>query len=196
MPESLTALRGRSITESTSGHDIIRMVGVGGHSKGCKTCRRRRVKCDETKPTCTRCQKAGYKCDGYVQFAEFIDVTAQVSHKRQSKRDSTSATSTPCSPSAGRSLSAGGWKLTSSSQSSVIGLPVVSISVNPPWDEQSHFTSHLVNKLFTWHENSSSRQSAAWIDVLLQGPHDEASLSFSSVNALATAYIAKNSSRA
>lgn len=28
-------------------------------------CRKRHLKCDETKPGCTRCQKAGYRCDGY-----------------------------------------------------------------------------------------------------------------------------------
>ncbi|KAK7430697.1 hypothetical protein QQZ08_002741 [Neonectria magnoliae] len=41
------------------------MVGVPGRSKGCNTCRKRRVKCDETKPTCVRCTKAGYECLGY-----------------------------------------------------------------------------------------------------------------------------------
>ncbi|PSN70319.1 hypothetical protein BS50DRAFT_310277 [Corynespora cassiicola Philippines] len=35
-------------------------------SKGCVTCRRRKVKCDESKPLCTRCQKAGIECDGYI----------------------------------------------------------------------------------------------------------------------------------
>ncbi len=30
-------------------------------------CRTRRVKCDETKPSCLRCEKFGHKCDGYVQ---------------------------------------------------------------------------------------------------------------------------------
>ncbi|KAI1384916.1 uncharacterized protein F4822DRAFT_416684 [Hypoxylon trugodes] len=32
---------------------------------GCITCRIRRVKCDETKPSCTRCESTGRKCDGY-----------------------------------------------------------------------------------------------------------------------------------
>ncbi|KAK7222619.1 hypothetical protein V2G26_010622 [Clonostachys chloroleuca] len=33
---------------------------------GCITCRIRRVKCDETKPLCTRCQSSGRQCDGYL----------------------------------------------------------------------------------------------------------------------------------
>ncbi|KAH6682480.1 hypothetical protein B0J14DRAFT_573682 [Halenospora varia] len=32
---------------------------------GCKTCRVRHVKCDETKPACLKCSKTGRKCDGY-----------------------------------------------------------------------------------------------------------------------------------
>ncbi|KAI0515432.1 hypothetical protein F5B22DRAFT_646706 [Xylaria bambusicola] len=32
---------------------------------GCLTCKRRKVKCDEAKPWCARCVKAGYKCAGY-----------------------------------------------------------------------------------------------------------------------------------
>ncbi|KAI9644520.1 tRNA A64-2'-O-ribosylphosphate transferase [Ciborinia camelliae] len=34
---------------------------------GCITCKARRVKCDETKPQCLRCQKFGRICDGYAQ---------------------------------------------------------------------------------------------------------------------------------
>ncbi|KAE9373944.1 hypothetical protein N431DRAFT_374634 [Stipitochalara longipes BDJ] len=33
---------------------------------GCVTCKIRRVKCDEAKPTCNRCIKACIPCDGYV----------------------------------------------------------------------------------------------------------------------------------
>jgi hypothetical protein len=33
---------------------------------GCVTCKARRVKCDEAKPTCTRCSKAGRPCGGYA----------------------------------------------------------------------------------------------------------------------------------
>ncbi|CAG9956964.1 unnamed protein product [Clonostachys rosea f. rosea IK726] len=43
------------------------MVGVPGRSKACTTCRRRKVKCDEAKPTCQRCAKGGFECLGYTQ---------------------------------------------------------------------------------------------------------------------------------
>ena len=32
---------------------------------GCRTCRRRRVKCDESKPNCSRCRTANFVCEGY-----------------------------------------------------------------------------------------------------------------------------------
>ncbi|CZR58511.1 uncharacterized protein PAC_08403 [Phialocephala subalpina] len=32
---------------------------------GCLTCRKRRVKCDQAKPTCNRCRNANYECEGY-----------------------------------------------------------------------------------------------------------------------------------
>ncbi|KAH8657198.1 hypothetical protein BGZ60DRAFT_142089 [Tricladium varicosporioides] len=32
---------------------------------GCLTCRRRRVKCDEARPTCNRCRTANFECEGY-----------------------------------------------------------------------------------------------------------------------------------
>ncbi|KAK0099754.1 hypothetical protein ONS95_013352 [Cadophora gregata] len=34
---------------------------------GCRTCKIRRVKCDEGKPVCNRCVKFGVKCDGYAK---------------------------------------------------------------------------------------------------------------------------------
>ncbi|XEV03220.1 hypothetical protein FSHL1_008507 [Fusarium sambucinum] len=32
---------------------------------GCQTCRKRRIKCDEKRPACTKCVQSGWKCDGY-----------------------------------------------------------------------------------------------------------------------------------
>ncbi|KAH4069175.1 hypothetical protein HBH98_012240 [Parastagonospora nodorum] len=32
---------------------------------GCKTCKIRKVKCDEEKPFCKRCTSTGRTCDGY-----------------------------------------------------------------------------------------------------------------------------------
>ncbi|KAH8646880.1 hypothetical protein BX600DRAFT_390305 [Xylariales sp. PMI_506] len=54
------------------------MVGVGGRSRACDNCRRRRIKCDLTSPECNRCIKARLKCGGSRQtaFIHFGSLTA------------------------------------------------------------------------------------------------------------------------
>ncbi|SPO07201.1 uncharacterized protein DNG_09895 [Cephalotrichum gorgonifer] len=39
---------------------------------GCTTCRIRRVKCDETRPACTRCVSTGRRCDGYTSLPALV----------------------------------------------------------------------------------------------------------------------------
>lgn len=41
------------------------MVNTGKPSGGCKLCRARRVKCDETQPACLKCIRAKRQCPGY-----------------------------------------------------------------------------------------------------------------------------------
>lgn len=45
---------------------------MGAISKGCWTCKRRKVKCDETHPKCTRCIVAGVQCAGFAPRLRFI----------------------------------------------------------------------------------------------------------------------------
>ncbi|KAJ5605215.1 hypothetical protein N7510_010369 [Penicillium lagena] len=49
------------------------MVGVP-RSGGCRTCLQRRVKCDETRPACKRCEKRGQKCPGYEKRIKFCPI--------------------------------------------------------------------------------------------------------------------------
>ncbi|KAF1842609.1 uncharacterized protein K460DRAFT_370581 [Cucurbitaria berberidis CBS 394.84] len=58
------------------------MVNVGGRSKGCSHCRRRRIKCDENRPICRRCQGSGLQCDGPRDTA-FIEGTIVRSRRSQ-----------------------------------------------------------------------------------------------------------------
>ncbi|KAE9363550.1 hypothetical protein N431DRAFT_550357 [Stipitochalara longipes BDJ] len=44
---------------------------------GCLTCKARRVKCDEGKPTCKRCARSLIKCDGYLQARQEIRATVR-----------------------------------------------------------------------------------------------------------------------
>ncbi|CAH0036744.1 unnamed protein product [Clonostachys rhizophaga] len=41
---------------------------------GCHTCRVRRVKCDEAKPSCNRCLSTGRVCDGYTSIFQVVTV--------------------------------------------------------------------------------------------------------------------------
>ncbi|KAH8881071.1 hypothetical protein GQ53DRAFT_735959 [Thozetella sp. PMI_491] len=53
-------------------------MGKKYHAKvktGCGTCKKRRIKCDEAKPTCTNCSRSGRICGGYAS----VSTAAQLS---------------------------------------------------------------------------------------------------------------------
>ncbi|OKL58468.1 hypothetical protein UA08_05976 [Talaromyces atroroseus] len=45
-----------------------------GPSKGCETCKRRRKKCDETRPSCLRCANANRTCGGYERSSREVQI--------------------------------------------------------------------------------------------------------------------------
>ncbi|KAF5664980.1 hypothetical protein FHETE_6840 [Fusarium heterosporum] len=51
------------------------MVGVPGKSKACQACKKRRVKCDLTRPSCLRCSRAGITCRGYERSTLWVHRT-------------------------------------------------------------------------------------------------------------------------
>lgn len=57
-----------------------------GKSKGCNTCKRRKVKCDEGKPACQRCIRFGRECEGYGQRPPRVRFVSDV--RRTNERDS------------------------------------------------------------------------------------------------------------
>ncbi|KAH6678738.1 hypothetical protein B0J14DRAFT_583376 [Halenospora varia] len=63
MPRSTSSSKPDAVDTSTL------KIFIGGKSKvktGCLTCKKRHMKCDETKPACTKCTSTGRICDGYV----------------------------------------------------------------------------------------------------------------------------------
>ncbi|KAL3588215.1 hypothetical protein FPOAC2_14114 [Fusarium poae] len=52
-------------TETRMGSQRLRAFSHKSRA-GCITCKKRRKKCDETKPTCKRCIAGGFVCDGYA----------------------------------------------------------------------------------------------------------------------------------
>ncbi|KAK0714306.1 hypothetical protein B0T21DRAFT_297183 [Apiosordaria backusii] len=68
------------------------MVYLGRPSKGCQMCRTRRIKCDETKPTCNQCSKARRQCPGYRdEFDLLLRNENQAAARRALKANSTTA---------------------------------------------------------------------------------------------------------
>lgn len=66
---------------------------------GCNTCRQRRVKCDEGRPTCQRCRRTGYQCEGYVRKHRFVDeVSRTIRDARKTEATPSDADSPKASP--------------------------------------------------------------------------------------------------
>ncbi|KAF4343290.1 Arginine metabolism regulation II [Fusarium beomiforme] len=58
---------------------------------GCWTCRAKHVKCDEAKPECNRCQKAGIECEGYGVRISWASVRNPTTYRRGGRRRRTTA---------------------------------------------------------------------------------------------------------
>ncbi|KAM0264510.1 hypothetical protein ACHAQJ_000701 [Trichoderma viride] len=50
--------------------------GSAEASKGCRTCMRRRIRCDLGRPACTKCIKKGFNCPGYGRHLRWADGVA------------------------------------------------------------------------------------------------------------------------
>ncbi|KAJ5733778.1 hypothetical protein N7493_002564 [Penicillium malachiteum] len=67
------------------------MPGVPSN-KACERCKKKHLKCDETRPHCQRCTTAGAECPGYVQTRKFIDQGATVRRRYAPYQDVNSTT--------------------------------------------------------------------------------------------------------
>ena len=58
---------------------------------GCTTCKKKRLKCDETKPGCVQCQKRNVVCEGYrkdFKWRQFEEATFTTKPTSKAKRGS------------------------------------------------------------------------------------------------------------
>ncbi|KAM3070065.1 hypothetical protein ACMFMG_003903 [Clarireedia jacksonii] len=62
------------------------MVYCGKPSRGCQMCRTRRIKCDETKPTCLQCQKSRRQCPGYKDDFDLVFRNETKATERRARR--------------------------------------------------------------------------------------------------------------
>lgn len=72
---------------------ITNMVGVAGKSKGCTTCRRRKIRCGQQTPHCLNCIQSGRLCEGYERYPIFINRTADGLQKRRPLEEAKSRSS-------------------------------------------------------------------------------------------------------
>ncbi|CAJ2508574.1 Uu.00g136000.m01.CDS01 [Anthostomella pinea] len=62
------------------------MVYCGKPSRGCQMCRTRRIKCDETKPTCNQCAKSRRQCPGYKDEFDLVFRNETKATERRAQR--------------------------------------------------------------------------------------------------------------
>ncbi|KAI0381123.1 hypothetical protein F5Y04DRAFT_84351 [Hypomontagnella monticulosa] len=67
------------------------MVYCGKPSKGCQMCRTRRIKCDETKPTCNQCAKSRRQCPGYKDEFDLVFRNETQATERRARKASKKA---------------------------------------------------------------------------------------------------------
>ncbi|EME85043.1 uncharacterized protein MYCFIDRAFT_88647 [Pseudocercospora fijiensis CIRAD86] len=95
---------------------IATMPFRGRPSRGCETCRRRKIKCDLRDGGCAKCEKAGWPCEGYRDITDLMfhdesaktkaKVTAGQGSRRRQARLEKSPSPSPASASAASSASA------------------------------------------------------------------------------------------
>ncbi|KAE8366884.1 hypothetical protein BDV27DRAFT_143259 [Aspergillus caelatus] len=70
-------------------------------SLSCENCRRRRIRCNQLKPRCSQCARAGLRCSGYRDQLDilFRDQTEAITQKFHSSSGTTDVISLPRTPS-------------------------------------------------------------------------------------------------
>lgn len=115
---------------------------------GCKTCKLRRVKCDETKPHCMRCTRFGQRCDGYLARAP----------TKQSLHITTTRALAPRGPDCSSPI-------TDPHSARSSGSPNAQTSASPPVNRSNFFTQSEFESYNRFCERSSKR--------LRKIPHDK-----------------------
>ncbi|KAF4240944.1 hypothetical protein CNMCM8980_001036 [Aspergillus fumigatiaffinis] len=63
------------------------MVSVSRGKLGCEICRSRRIKCNQLRPRCSQCARAGLQCSGYRTLSDLVfqDQTSRIAQKYHAK---------------------------------------------------------------------------------------------------------------
>ncbi|KAK8215564.1 hypothetical protein BKA81DRAFT_41186 [Phyllosticta paracitricarpa] len=71
------------------------MVYTGKPSRGCQTCKSRRIRCDEGRPTCQNCQKSGRSCPGFPDEFDLMFRNENAAVVRRVRRQASKTRSSP-----------------------------------------------------------------------------------------------------
>ncbi|KAK3898523.1 white-opaque regulator 1 [Staphylotrichum tortipilum] len=117
------------------------MVYGGKPSRGCRTCRARRIKCDEGKPTCKRCEKSKRECGGYRPEFEIVhrDQTKSTLRRLHKGPDPQHQPSASARPIAFVQEEPGSWRRQSSSPS-----PEPSLAIPLAHRASCYFASNFI----------------------------------------------------
>ncbi|KAH7126470.1 hypothetical protein B0J13DRAFT_565534 [Dactylonectria estremocensis] len=119
------------------------MVYPGKRSTGCMRCRKRKVKCDEGRPTCERCKKYGRECPGYDNRLIIRFENQHRALKEDSNGGNTQNRSPDGSPSA---LNEAGLSPFTASPATTSGA-MSTWSLEPPWEDVAiayFFDQHVI----------------------------------------------------
>ncbi|KAI9786328.1 MAG: hypothetical protein M1816_008070 [Peltula sp. TS41687] len=130
---------------------------------GCVTCKGKRLKCDETKPTCQQCHKRGVECGGYKKDFKWRTFEENNFTSKQGPAKSKKATSPKTKPAQSQSITRDNplvldstrWKTTIPSTTSI-----------PPYDLTPPTTARLPDPVYPYH-NSFADQGAYLPDSAL-----------------------------
>ncbi|ATZ47193.1 hypothetical protein BCIN_02g04970 [Botrytis cinerea B05.10] len=146
----------------TSGRQAKKRPNLPKVRSGCVTCKRRRIKCDERKPECNRCQVFGVACEGY-------GVRISINRRKPDPK--------PLLP---RTDEVSPISLSPQSSHSQQLSPHSSPSMRLPFRDESeerYFRTYLTKTSIsvTW-SRSRVFSSSLWDRIIMQAAHDESYL--------------------
>ncbi len=170
-------------------------------SKGCRTCVQRRVKCDQTRPACLRCQKTKRPCPGY-ETTKFINETSSIEglynvsgSASQHRSSSPSITSDSGTRAASRtrpherdsrvqsSMDAVGWPQAPFERS-------VLLTLMCPSEYQAQLFSNFVESTRSTQRAQTFSSHSAWLAELAQQPRQSKAL-VSAIRAIGIVHLGR-----
>ncbi|KAB5558541.1 C6 zinc finger domain protein [Coniochaeta sp. 2T2.1] len=138
------------------------MVGVP-RSTGCQLCVKRRVKCDQDRPSCGNCNKYGEPCPGYDRQMKFVAGKHRVRSRRQGDwaSETTAGPADPKLPSEG-SVHGDGSEGTSSEITFSASLEEPLFLYLSPSDDRGHTINGIIQSLNATQASAEVRIFAPW----------------------------------